>query len=193
LQTTNYLDMDYQDYKSLAGPSPGEYADNYPDDFAMHRSSQLSRSQQPLRNLQHFKSQQCPFLPPKLWNALPKEAQEILKNFAKDKPVPASRGPSKLMTKVYDHHLGDDPGIDLDSQGMHSADLTPHGDQELAHAEPLGENKDPCAAPLSPAPNEDVQTLISTNDCISCADCISCTPDFYLESDSLQVCHSLLL
>jgi len=26
--TINYLDMDYQNYKSLAGPSPGEYADN---------------------------------------------------------------------------------------------------------------------------------------------------------------------
>jgi len=151
------MDVDNQAYKSLAGPSPGEYADNYPDDFAVHRPSQLSRPQQSFKNHQPFKSQQCPFVPSKLWNALPKEAQEILKNYgSEDKPVSASRGPFKLMlAKVYDHHLDDDPDINLDSQDMHSADLIPYGDQELAHAEPLGE-KDTYAAPPSPAPNEDV-------------------------------------
>ncbi len=40
----------------------------------------------------------------------------MLKNYAEDKPVSASRGPSKLMAKFYVHHLGDDSGIDLDSQ-----------------------------------------------------------------------------
>jgi len=139
-------------YKSLAGPSPGEYTDNYPDDFAVHRPSQLSRPQQSFKNHQPFKSQQCPFLPPKLWNALPKEAQEILKNYgSEDKPVSASRGPFKLMlAKVYDHHLDDDPDINLDSQDMHSADLS-HGDF-------LGEHKSDVAPP-DPASNEYAQPL----------------------------------
>jgi len=34
--TANYLDMDNQDYKSLAGSSTGEYADNYPNAFELH-------------------------------------------------------------------------------------------------------------------------------------------------------------
>jgi len=47
--TINYLDMDYQDYASLAGPSPGEYADSYSDNFEVHRTfQQTARSQQTL-------------------------------------------------------------------------------------------------------------------------------------------------
>jgi len=139
--------MDYQDYESLAGPSPVEYTDSYPNGFEVHRTfQQPSRSQQTSRNLQPLNSQQ-------LWNALPKEVQEILKNCgSRDNPAPASRNPYKIMAKFHDHHLVNDSGSNLDPQDMHPADLI--------HDDFVGEQESDVMSP-EPDPNEDAQPLLA--------------------------------
>jgi len=100
----------------------------------------------------------------------------------------------------------DDPGFDVaHDKDLYSAKFThvdPNNDQELAYDEPLGE-KDPNAAPPDPAPDEDVDAQLGTNDGISCTDedvdaqlgtndGISCTSSFLQESDSPQFYGSFL-
>jgi len=49
----NYLDMDFQDYEFLTGPSTGDYEDGCLDGIEVHRTFQMpSRSQQPFRTFQ---------------------------------------------------------------------------------------------------------------------------------------------
>jgi len=56
------------------------------------------------------------------------------------------------MAKFHDHHLIDDPGIDLDSQDLHPADLS-HGD--------FVSEQEPDSAPSESAPEEDAQPLLA--------------------------------
>jgi len=128
--TINYLDMDFQDYESLTGPSTGDSEDGCADGIEVNRTFQKpSRSQQPFKTFQPPRTQQQhPYLPSELWNALPKEAQEVLRQYgSKDNPTSSSRGPPKLMAKFHDYQLTDDFGIDLEDQDPQTADLA-HGD-----------------------------------------------------------------
>jgi len=153
--TINYLDMDFQDYESLTGPSTGDYEDGCLDDIEVHRTFQKpSRSQQPFRTFQPPRNQQQrQYLPSELWNALPTEAQEVLRQYgSKDNPPSSSRGPPKLMAKFHDYQLTDDFGIDLDDQDPQTADLA-HGDSPY--------DKVVGSAAPDPALNEDAQPLLA--------------------------------
>jgi len=91
--TINYLDMDFQDFESMTSPPTDDYGDSYFDGFEVHKAfQQSSRSQPSSRNFQ-TRNQQCPYIPPELWNALPKEAQEVFRNYrSKDNSAPTARG-----------------------------------------------------------------------------------------------------
>jgi len=110
------------------------------------------------------------------------------------------KGSSSHVVKILPTIAADDPGIEWDSTTIIEADDPGLELAHHAHADPHDE-QEPNNAPPSPAPNNDVQTLIGADDRIccadctscTCADCTSCTPYFYLEGDNLQVCHSLLL
>ena len=89
----NYLDMDFQDYESLTSPSTEDSEDGCADGIEVNRTFQKpSRSQQPFKTFQPPRTQQqCPYLPSELWNALPKEAQEVLRQYgSKDNPTSSS-------------------------------------------------------------------------------------------------------
>ena len=151
--TINYLDMDFQDFESMTGPSPDDYGDSYFDGFEVHRAfQQPNRSQPPPRNFQP-RNQQRPYIPPDLWHALPKEAQEVLRNYgSKDNPAPNARNTPKLMAKLHDFQPADDPGIGYEDQEPPSDGFAyPDHHDELESGPPAPD----------PAPVEDVQPLLA--------------------------------
>jgi len=144
--TINDLDMDFQDFEAMTGPPTEDYEDDFIDGFEVHRAFQQSSRPQPSSRNFQARNQQCPYIPPELWNALPKEAQEVFKNYrSKDNPTPMARSAPKLMAKLHDFLSSHDHGIEYEDQ-----EPPDHhdGDESIPRAP-------------DPTPDEDVQPLLA--------------------------------